>query len=48
MFDHYYVLEELQKQRAMEIKRQVVEAKRSHKKPLICYLLTFKGSKQCG
>lgn len=47
MYDHYYVLEELQKQRAREIKRQVTEAKRSNKKPLISYIPTFKDSKQC-
>ncbi|MHC0035649.1 hypothetical protein [Pseudoneobacillus sp. C159] len=47
MFDHQYRLKELQKQRANEIKKMMVETNHSKKKPLKCYLPIFKTNGQC-
>jgi hypothetical protein len=45
MFEHFYVLEELQKQRATEIKRQVKAMKVNNKKTFRSFLPTFKQNK---
>jgi predicted RNA-binding protein Jag len=45
MFEHYYVLEELQKQRALEIKRQVKAMKMNNRKPIHSFLPSFKQNK---
>jgi hypothetical protein len=48
MYDHYYVIGELQKQRACEIKKQVRESKLGNKKPLMSFFPTFKQNKHNG
>jgi hypothetical protein len=45
MYDHFYVLEELQKQRAIEIKRQVKAMKVNKNKRIRSFLPTFKQNK---
>jgi hypothetical protein len=45
MFEHFYVLEELQKQRAKEIKRQVKAMKVNNRKFIQSFLPTFKQNK---
>jgi hypothetical protein len=48
MYEHFYVLEELQKQRASEIKKQVTETNRSNNKLFRKFIPTFKQNKQIG
>ena len=48
MYEHFYVLEELQKQRATEIKRQVKAMKINNKKRISSFLPTFKQNKLFG
>ncbi|CAG9610199.1 hypothetical protein [Pseudoneobacillus rhizosphaerae] len=45
MYEHFYVLEELQKQRAAEIKREVKAMKVNNKKLIQSFLPTFKQNK---
>lgn len=45
MFEHFYVLEELQKQRASEIRKQVKAMKLNNKKRIRSFLPTFKQNK---
>jgi hypothetical protein len=45
MYEHFYVLEELQKQRATEIKRQVKALKMKNKKHTRAYFPTLKQNK---
>jgi hypothetical protein len=48
MYEHFYVLEELQKQRATEIKRQVKAMKINNKKQFRSFIPTLKQNKLYG
>jgi hypothetical protein len=48
MYDHYYIIGELQKQRACEIKKQVRESRLGYKKPLMSFFPNLKHTKQNG
>jgi hypothetical protein len=48
MYEHFYVLEELQKQRATEINRQVKSMKINNKKRFRSFIPNFKQNKLFG
>jgi hypothetical protein len=48
MFDHFYVIEQLQKQREKDLRKLVAETRRINKKPFLCSVPILKQSKHCG
>ncbi|MFD2445652.1 hypothetical protein ACFSO7_16955 [Bacillus sp. CGMCC 1.16607] len=47
MYDHFYVIEELQKQRERELMKLVAETKMINNRPFICYVPILKQNNQC-